>query len=127
MLNHYHYRPGDILRRPKALLAQHVGLALPNGVVFHNDPVKGECVVPFAEFANGQPVTAERKEFAPSEAEVRLRARVSSPQPYDLLTNNCEHTISSVLFGKSESPQLQALGAALFFGALVVALVKSTK
>lgn len=125
MLNHY--RPGDILRRPKALSAHHVGLALPNGVVFHNDPVRGECVVPFAEFADGQPVTAERREFVPSEAEARLSARVSRPQPYDLLTNNCEHTVSSILFGKSESPQLQAVGAALFFAALVVALVKSTK
>lgn len=98
-------RPGDVVSRPKGLV-DHVGLVVDGGHVLHNVPGRGEHVTSMSEFAAGRPVRIERS--PPDERLMRL-ARAShdgTGRGYDLLRNNCEHTVSRVRDGEARSQQL---------------------
>lgn len=106
-------RPGDVVSRPKGLV-EHVGLVVDGGRVLHNIPGQGEHVTSLAEFAAGRPVRIDR---SPPEERLMLLARAGhdgARRDYDLLRNNCEHTVSRVREGRASSPQLLdwTLGAA---------------
>jgi hypothetical protein len=104
-------RPGDIVSRRKGVV-MHKGLVMADGTVLHNTPFQGETRVSMSEFAAGQRVYVEHQE-----TDVRLRAlrraELHDPRGYDLLRNNCEHTVHRLSNGKAESPQLQSWVAAL--------------
>ncbi len=113
------YLPGDIVSRRKGLV-MHKGIALGDGRVFHNTPLGGEHVTTEEEFLQGHRMQVERLD-----RQERLRtlraARSSSSRSYNLLTNNCEHTVSRARTGAADSPQLKswALGLGLGAAALV--------
>lgn len=99
---------GDFLLRPKCLGISHVGVWLGGGRVFHNAPGRGEHVSSVEEFAQGEPVTVKATNADAACVSVRVHSRLSTPQPYDALSNNCEHTANHVVTGKAFSPQLVA-------------------
>ncbi|MBS0631413.1 MAG: hypothetical protein JSS11_05835 [Verrucomicrobia bacterium] len=119
-------RVGDLLRRPKGLFTQHVGLYAGNGYVFDNAPQRGQGLVSFSEFSQGHPVWAERTSLPPEVAVMRLRARLAKPQPYALFTNNCEHAAFEVLQGKPSSPQLAAALGGIALGLMITLLLSET-
>lgn len=99
---------GDFLLRPKCLGISHVGVWLGGGRVFHNAPARGEHVSSVEEFAQGETVTVKATNADAASVSVRVHSRLSAPQPYDVLSNNCEHTANHVVTGKAFSPQLVA-------------------
>jgi hypothetical protein len=104
-------RPGDIVSRRKGFV-MHKGIVMSDGSVLHNTPFHGEVRVPMSEFAAGKRVFVEHQD-----TEVRMRAlrRADNhdPRGYDLLRNNCEHTVHRLSHGRAESPQLQSWIAGL--------------
>lgn len=116
---------GDFLLRPKCLGISHVGVWLGGGRVFHNAPGRGEHVSSVEEFAQGEPVTVKATNADAASVSVRVHSRLSAPQPYDALSNNCEHTANHVVTGKAFSHQLVA--GVVVLVALVLACIAVRK
>ncbi|NOX50281.1 MAG: hypothetical protein GXP16_07060 [Gammaproteobacteria bacterium] len=100
-------RAGDILSRRKGLV-MHRGVSLGGGRVLHNTPFRGEHICSEAEFRSGQRMYVSRPESRLHQVVLR-ESNLPTGRSYNLLTNNCEHTVSRVTLGKSESPQLRSL------------------
>jgi len=114
---------GDFLLRPKLLGFSHVGVWLGGGAVFHNAPGKGEHISSLAEFAEGEGVTIEPSLADPAIVLSRVREKLQAPRDYDLITNNCEHSATGVVTGRSYSRQIVASMLVLFgLGALYLSL-----
>ncbi len=115
------YSAGDILLRRKGLV-MHRGVALGDGRVLHNTPLRGEHIATEAEFSAGKRIYVER-----GEPGYRTRARTHADQaarPYNLFTNNCEHTVWRATTGRARSPQLRAALAGVAAGAIVLGLTR---
>jgi hypothetical protein len=115
-------RPGDIVSRRKGVV-MHKGLVLADGRVLHNSPFTGETKVSMTEFAAGQRVYVEHQETH-TRKRALSRAEVSEPRRYDLLRNNCEHTVHRLTSGRAESPQLQSWLVGLGFAGAAFALTR---
>lgn len=115
-------RPGDIVSRRKGVV-MHKGLVLADGRVLHNSPITGETKVSMTEFAAGQRVYVEHQETDIRQGALR-RAEASEPRSYDLLRNNCEHTVHRLTSGRAESPQLQSWLVGLGFAGAAFALTR---
>ena len=119
-------RPGDIVSRRKGLV-MHRGIALGDGRVLHNTPFRGEHVCSEAEFRAGKTMYAANLDGAVrSRALRRARDHVDGSggerRSYNILTNNCEHTVSRATTGEARSPQLHSwvLGTGLAAAAFAV-------
>lgn len=116
------YFAGDILARRKGLV-MHRGVALGDGRVLHNTPWRGEHIASEADFAAGQRVYVER--VAREQRALALRhADSGSVRDYNLLTNNCEHTVTRATTGRAHSPQLRGIVAGVAAGAIVFGLTR---
>lgn len=100
---------GDILSRKSDHLVVHYGVAVNGHQVL--DIVRGGAprIVSLARFADGKPVTLHVR---PNPADLpaiyaRMRQRAASQDPYDILTNNCEHLKNFVLSDESYSETVQ--------------------
>jgi len=125
MISLHSLRVGDVLRRPKSRFIQHVGLYAGGGNVFANDPQKGEGLVPFAEFSQGQVVQVERTALPADLVARRLREKLATARPYSLLTNNCEHSVFDVLLGKASSPQLNTAVGGILLGVAAILIIRA--
>ena len=104
--------PGDIVSRRKGLVMHH-GIALGDGRVLHNTPFKGEHICSEHEFREGKRmyvsnVDGETRSRARRRAHAHVNTHTENRRGYNLLTNNCEHTVSRATTGESRSPQLQS-------------------
>ncbi|MCZ6711414.1 MAG: hypothetical protein O7B25_13720 [Gammaproteobacteria bacterium] len=100
------YQPGDIVSRRKGLV-MHKGIVTRDGRVLHNTPFKGEHICSEAEFRAGKRLWVERLER--SERDHALNhADAHNARGYNLLTNNCEHTVNRAISGRAHSPQLRS-------------------
>ena len=96
------YQPGDVVSRRKGFL-MHKGIALRDGRILHNTPFRGEHVCSVDEFRAGKRLHATRLERA--ERHRALRAVDGDGlRSYNLLTNNCEHTVNRATTGRATSP-----------------------
>jgi len=116
------YQPGDIVSRRKGL-AMHKGVVTRDGRVLHNTPFKGEHVSSEAEFRAGRRLRVERLEQrdrhrALDHADNHERRR------YNLLTNNCEHTVNRAATGRAHSPQLKSWVVGVGIATLAFALTR---
>ncbi len=116
-----HLRPGDVVSRRKGLV-MHRGVVLRDGRILHNTPFKGEHVCSPREFRAGR-----RMYVQTTDADTRQRVRRAGDahlggRGYNVLTNNCEHTVSRLTHGKAESPQLRSwlLGTGLAVAAFAL-------
>ena len=99
---------GDTLCRPKGIVT-HVGIAMPNGMVYHNAPGRGEHISTFKEFANGKVVQVRKpKSSVRSVIMQRLDKEKNISRKYSAFGNNCEHSVSRINNGTPSSPQLIA-------------------
>lgn len=99
-------QPGDVLSAPKALgLIRHLGLVIGPNQVLQNTPERGEHVATVQEFARKRSVDVLRTGAHPNVVQARASAILRRPRTYDLLRNNCEHTVTKVLTGVGRSGQ----------------------
>ena len=125
------YLPGDTLSRRKGLVS-HTGVALGDGRVLHNLPGRGEHISSEAEFSNGRPVqvlprSRAQRERALSGAhhhDMAYHYGGTSARRYQLLTNNCEHTVHRVTSGRARSPQLRGWLAGLGLAGAALAVTR---
>lgn len=89
----------------------HVGRYVGNGMVFHNHWRNGAEIIPLSQFRNGKKVMVMDQGVVDRHAFLsRVQQAIKSGKPYNLLTNNCEHTASLVSTGIPSSPQLACYG-----------------
>ena len=109
---------GDILVRQKGLF-NHYAIGVGPNMVVHNTPEQGSHVGTPVEFANGQPFARFRPPLTESEkVTVAGRALQTLSQRYDLLSNNCEHTIAYAQSGIAQSPTVGAFLALAALGTI---------
>lgn len=113
-------RPGDIVSRRKGFV-MHRGVSLGDGRVLHNTPFRGEHICSEEEFRAGRRMYVSSR-LHEARAPVIRRAHGSDRRRYNLLTNNCEHTVSRVTTGSANSPQLRSwlVGTGLAAAAFVL-------
>ncbi len=116
------YQPGDVVSRRKGFL-MHKGIALRDGRILHNTPFLGEHICSVDEFRAGQRLHATRLERDQRHRALREADRDAS-RPYNLLTNNCEHTVNRATTGEATSPQLQSWIVGVGLGAVAFALTR---
>lgn len=99
---------GRLISAPKGMVT-HVGLSLGNGLVFHNNPDKGEHISDLASFHKGKQVSLgeQLSHFDFHQALTNIAEAMKSPKAYHLADNNCEQSLNRVLGRSTSSPQLQ--------------------
>ena len=115
-------RPGDIVSRRKGLV-MHKGIALGDGRVLHNTPFRGEHVCSEEEFRAGKRLYVSHLDGELRQRALRRVGRTeASNKSYNLLRNNCEHTVTRLTTGEASSPQLKSWvwGAGLAAAAFAV-------
>jgi hypothetical protein len=118
------YLPGDIVVRRKGFV-WHKGIALGDGRVFHNRPFRGEHVSSEVDFRAGYRLRVLPMPYAARERALRLAARFDHPRRrYDLINNNCEHTVTRLASGRAHSPQLRGMLTGLAAGAVALAVTR---
>jgi hypothetical protein len=101
------------LYRPKASgWVAHNGLELviADGTrkVFHNSPMTGPTICSYEDFAESLPVTEKRDETTNLDViSQRISALLEQKRKYHVVDFNCEHAVSWVLDGVSNSPQVR--------------------
>lgn len=116
------YRAGDVVSRRKGLV-MHRGVVLSDGSILHNSPFRGEHVVSEAEFRDGKRLHVSRTD-CPRQRRYGATARPDGEQSYNLLTNNCEHTVSRAMTGEPQSPQLKSWVAGIGVATVAFALTR---
>jgi hypothetical protein len=106
---------GDVVARRKGLVMHH-GVVLPGGRVLHNTPLRGEHIGTLAEFARGKRVYRVGGDGR--------KGALGPMRPYNLFTNNCEHTVSRYTQGRASSRQLRGWVAGMSLGAVALALTR---
>lgn len=101
---------GSLLSTRKGLVINHVGIALGNGLIFHNSPKYGEHVSSLASFSKGKKVyiTHQLSSHELSQTWARIGRMLQSPRGYHPTLNNCEHSLFRALGHAAKSPQLAA-------------------
>ena len=121
------FRPGSEVRRRKGP-AEHVGIYLADDYVLQNTPERGEHATTIEGFTQGQIVTPTKIDMPLDELYARVKAVLANPRPYNLFTNNCEHTVTRVLEGETCSRQLQGwIATGVLAGLVVAAVVKGNR
>lgn len=86
---------------------KHVSAYLGRGLVLQNHPVRGEEIVSLHKFSNGKKITMRSGAVRNKKLFLqRVNVIAANPKPYDVLNNNCEHTVHKAINGKPKSPQL---------------------
>ena len=116
------YLPGDVVARRKGFV-MHKGVALADGRILHNTPFKGEHVCSESEFRAGKRLHVSRQEVDARRRVLRA-AEKHEYRRYNLLTNNCEHTVTRATNGRAESPQLKSWVAGVAVASLTFALTR---
>ena len=101
----------------------HKGVVLSDGRVLHNTPFVGEHATSMESFRAGKRVYVERQELDARQRALRA-ADSLEPRSYNLLRNNCEHTVHRATTGEAQSPQLQSWLVGLGVGALTFAATR---
>lgn len=106
----------------------HWGIAVEDPIwghasVLHNTPGVGEHLGSLEEFAVGLPWQCELLQDSSAVAE-RFNRVLNNPKPYDPLSNNCQHTATTVAEGKPRSPTLMLVLLAITAVMIAVVLRK---
>ena len=86
----------------------HRGIALGDGRVLHNTPFRGEHICSEAEFRAGKRMYVHNHDGDLRQRTLRSARTGGGTKGYNLLTNNCEHTVTRHTHGRAESPQLRS-------------------
>ena len=118
------FKIGDLITVNKALFITHFGIYIGDGMVIDNSAQHGHVEQRTLEEFAGQGkayITPHTSIFSPKEIVVRAKERLG--RPYRLLSRNCEHFVTDILFGKPQSKQV-ALAAAIGGFLLIMHLAK---
>jgi hypothetical protein len=97
-----------VISRQKAAALNHLGILLPNGLVAHCAPGRGEHVSTIEDFAMDQDVTIIEEIPRRLQAATfkRIADAMRSPKDYHATKNNCEMFVNRMLGRAAASPQL---------------------
>lgn len=110
---------GDLLYRSKDI-AQHAGVYLGNGQVFHNQPDQGASITSYTQYTEGKVVNViTAANIDPQLLTERLLEIIGNDERYHFLANNCEHAANYIIYGRKLSPQIQAIIIGAIFGGLI--------
>lgn len=115
---------GDRIAINKALFITHFGIYIGDGMVIDNSAQHGRVEQRTLEEFAGQEkayIIPHTSMFSPNE--IVVRAKEGLGRPYRLLSRNCEHFVTDILFGKPQSKQV-ALAAAVGSIFLIMHLTK---
>jgi hypothetical protein len=101
----------------------HKGVVTRDGRVLHNTPFKGEHICSEAEFRAGRRLWVERLQERERHRALH-HADNHRAAPYNLLTNNCEHTVNRATTGRAHSPQLKSWIASVGVATIAFALTR---
>ena len=119
------YTVGSILSVQK-ILYRHVGAYLGKGLVLQNTPTRGAEIVTIDRFSEGASITVQDPgPICEISFLNRAYAIAVNPSPYNVLLNNCEHTVSKALHGVSRSPQILVAGIVVTLGILIATAARS--
>lgn len=104
------FTAGTIIARSKAGVAEHVGVVTAPNLVLHNTPTRGEHESTLVEFAAGRPIAIKGRVRDMISFMHRVGGKRQNLRSYDLLSNNCEHTVSALADEQPNSPQIQGWG-----------------
>lgn len=116
------YLPGDIIERRKGVV-MHKGIVLRDGRVLHNTPFRGEHVTTQEDFLRGKRMYVRRMERIDRHRALHA-AENAGRRDYNLLTNNCEHTVTRATTGRADSPQLRSWAAGIGLAALALVVTR---
>lgn len=116
------YLPGDVVARRKGLL-MHKGVVLRDGRILHNTPWRGEHIATEAEFRAGKRLHAIGIDID-ARRRALYHAERAERRGYNLLTNNCEHTVTRATTGRASSPQLASWITGIGLSAIAFALTR---
>lgn len=111
---------GDIVSVDKGFF-KHLGVVIQGGIL-QTSPGSHERVVSWDEFSQGRSVTITRTRKSAFIVMQRARAILSNPRAYDVLTQNCEHTVNDVVYGAPRSPQACSFFVGMLMGFLIVSI-----
>lgn len=98
---------GDVIERP-GFVVIHKGLYLGANEVLHNVPEKGEHISSFEEFSEGKVVRFSKvKDESRWSIVMKSKEAARLRRQYNVLANNCEHTVNRIINGVAESQQLR--------------------
>ena len=119
------YLPGDIVLRRKGPI-MHQGIVLGDDRILHNTPRRGEHISSMQDFRRGKAVRARRLDETQRARALHHaeHAAHGDARRYNLLRNNCEHTVTRATTGNGTSPQLLAVAAGLVVGGIVLAATR---
>jgi len=103
----------------------HKGVALGDGLIWHNTPSKGEHISTEQDFLAGNRLGVIN--LARAERKRALNHAKSMDRPsasYNLLRNNCEHAVNRATSGTASSPQLKAWVIGVGLGAFAFAVTR---
>lgn len=114
---------GDIISRRKGLV-MHKGISLGGGRVLHNTPFRGEHICSEEEFGAGRRIYVDRSLSPDQRRRAMMTADSARSRGYNLLTNNCEHTVTRAAHGEARSPQLRSWVVGVGMAAATFALTR---
>lgn len=101
-------------------LCAHASAYVGDGLVLHNHPTNNEEIISLEKFSKGKEINERVSGVDDTEGFfARVQQVLSQPRPYNVLTNNCEHTTSFVRDGKAHSGQLALAAAAVLTGIVI--------
>ena len=118
------YLAGDIVTRRKGLV-MHKGIALGDGRILHNTPFHGEHICSEQDFLRGNKLGVINLDHEERQRALNHAKNLdSSARSYNLLRNNCEHTVTRATSGRATSPQLKSWVLGVGVAAIAFALTR---
>jgi hypothetical protein len=106
----------------------HYGVYAGNNLVFNCTPKKGEHLCPIHEFSDGKEITVVPVPYHLKQAaSLNIFTLVSDPQPYDLLSNNCEHSVFKAYGLEPASGQVKFWATMGLLGLALYVVVRATR
>ena len=112
---------GDILYRSKGIV-EHAGAYFGNDKVIHNSPDGNVQICSVEQYSDGKDIKVVSNKLSLDQVhqfQQRAKKELSQVKEYNPVLFNCEHLISEILEGASNSPQITGTAIGGMAGTLI--------